>query len=48
MIPQREFRQYYPTGELRRVEKHNGTKLVEGHIYDVNGNEVFPFYEFKP
>ena len=48
MVADREFRQYYPSGILRRVEKHHGDKLVEGHIYDTQGNEVFPFYEFQP
>ena len=47
MVPNREFRQYYPSGLLRRLEIHHGEKLVEGHIYDNEGNEVFPFYEFQ-
>lgn len=48
MVADREYKQYYPTGILRRIEKHHGTTLVEGHIYDSEGNEQFPFYEFKP
>lgn len=47
MVPVKELRQYYPSGKLYRYQKHEGEKLLEGHMYDSEGNETLPFYEFK-
>lgn len=41
-----ELRQYYPSGILRRIQKKHDNKIVEGHLYDTQGNETFPFFEF--
>ena len=48
MLRQKEFKQFYPSGVLRRIERYNGEDLVEGHIYDKDGKETFPFYKFQP
>ena len=46
MNPTTELRQYYQSGKLRRIQKHLGDKLIEGHCYDSDGNEI-TFYEFN-
>jgi len=46
MLPTKELRQYFQSGKLRRIQKHVGDKLVDGHCYDAEGKEI-PFYEFK-
>lgn len=47
MLPVKELRQFYPSGVLRRYQKHLGEKLVEGHVYNSEGKETEPFFEFK-
>lgn len=47
MVPIKELRQYFPTGQLRRYQKRHGGKIVEGHLYDVDGKEINPYIEFN-
>lgn len=47
MVPIKELRQFFPTGQLRRYQKRHGEKFVEGHLYDVDGLEITPYIEFK-
>lgn len=47
MVQIKELRQYFPTGQLRRYQKQHGEKIVEGHLYDIDGTEIKPYIEFK-
>jgi len=47
MLPVVELQQYDPNGVLRRYQKKLADNLIEGHMYDSEGKETFPFYEFK-